>query len=182
MYVWCFILCIHCLRTIITLLHMYTGKNLELILDEEGVFRIHFYFSFNFSNLNKISWSDTLPQEQSRIRTADFNQTAILTSLVIAFDGFFNLVNHTSGGKFLIIAQPFNKSWWSWLLNNLRFDRFMFIWILRCNNNLILWHVWKNQHLSLQIPSMGILHQGAHFIFFQINDNYFNKGTIKACV
>lgn len=109
-------------------------------------------------------------------------QTAILTSLVIAFDGFFYLVNHTSGGKFLIIAQPFNKSWWSWLLNNLRFDRFMFIWILRCNNNLILWHVWKNQHLSLQISSMKILHQGAHFIFFQINDNYFNKGTIKACV
>lgn len=58
----------------------------------------------------------------------------------------------------------------------------MFIWILRCNNNLILWNVWKNQHLSLQIPSMEILHQGAHFIFFQINDKYFIKGTIKACV
>lgn len=163
---------------------MYTGKDLELILDEE---RESLEFIFIFPSILAI-WIKSVDliryRKSSRLseQLILIMQTAILTSLVIAFDGFFYLVNHTSGGKFLIIAQPFKKSWWSWLLNNLRFDRFMFIWILRCNNNLILWHVWKNQHLSLQIPSMEILHQGAHFIFFQINDKYFIKGTIKACV
>lgn len=163
---------------------MYTGKDLELILDEE---RESLEFIFIFPSILAI-WIKSVDliryRKSSRLseQLILIMQTAILTSLVISFDGFFYLVNHTSGGKFLIIAQPFNKSWWSWLLNNLRFDRFMFIWILRCNNNLILWHVWKNQHLLLQIPSMEILHQGAHFIFFQINDKYFIKGTIKACV
>lgn len=90
-------------------------------------------------------------------------QTAILTSLVIAFDGFFYLVNHTSGGKFIIIAQPFNKSC-CWIIYDL-IDLCIFeFWDLITTEYCDMCE--KTQHLLLQIQSMGILYQGAHFILF----------------
>lgn len=68
-----------------TLLYMYTGKDPELILDEE---RESLEFIFIFPSIWAI-WIKSVGLIRYRKSNRVSEQTAILTSLVISFGGFF---------------------------------------------------------------------------------------------